>query len=218
MKWTLFAATTALLVGCVPKGKYTELEDQYEECRADLHEAKQAPPPPRQRVHDDLTADLKPLIDKGILEVEHNKGRTTIGMKAEVLFASGSADLSEGGGDAVRQVAHALARHPDAHWQVEGHTDNEPIHSDAFPTNWHLGAARAITVVEEMIHAGMPPTSLSAATFASYAPVGPNDTDAGKAKNRRIEIVLLPEINDVGHTPGPGREHPPHPPRKPRQR
>lgn len=219
MRWAIVAAT-GLMIACVPKAKYTALDDSYQECRQDLREAKAAPPPqPRDALHDDLVADLRPLIEKGVLQVEHQKGRTTIGMRAEVLFASGSADLSDGGRQTVREVAHALARHADAHWQVEGHTDDVPIHSDKFPSNWHLGAFRAITVVEEMVDAGMRPGVVSAATFASYAPVASNEAEAGRADNRRIEIVLLPEVTDVQRTPGPGRDRPPHPrPRPPHPR
>jgi chemotaxis protein MotB len=205
-----------MLVGCVPKAKYVELEDQVEECRQELRAAKAPPPKERDRVHEDLLTDLRPLVDKGVLEVERRGGRTTVAMRAEVLFASGSADLSEGGRETVREVGRALARQADARWQVEGHTDGDPIQSEAFPSNWHLGAARAITVVEELVKAGMPPKSVSAATFASYAPVASNDKEQGKAENRRIEIVLLPQGPDGQHAPGPGRDRPPKPPpRKP---
>jgi chemotaxis protein MotB len=185
--------------GCVSKSRYDELDTLYQTCQGQ-NTACQAQLDRQNSIarklledHAALAAALKPLVDKGLLTVEVVDGRSVIGMKAEVLFPSGSADLSEGGKDTVQQIARALERRTEQDFQVEGHTDSDPI-SGTYPNNWYLGAARAITVVEAMAEAGMSRDHLSAASFGQYAPVASNDTDAGKLQNRRIEIVLLPDL------------------------
>jgi chemotaxis protein MotB len=192
-----------LLVGCVPKAKYDALETRLEECQ-ERNQKREAAAKRRAEAERELQAELKPLIDKGILSVQGAGGRTVIGMRAEVLFPSGSADLSPEGAETVRTIASVLAkRTEDANFQVEGHTDTEPISTPEFPNNWYLGAARAIGVAEEMIRAGMPADRVSAATFGQNSPVAPNNSDDGRAKNRRIEIVVLPEL-DGPRGPRPG--------------
>jgi chemotaxis protein MotB len=184
----------ASLGACVPKSKYDALETQYEDCKTDLHK-REAMLKAWHEQQAALVADLKPLIDRGLLTVENVDGRLTVSMRAEVLFASGSADLSEAGLDTVTQLGKVLETRTDADWQVEGHTDNDPIATPQFPSNWHLGAARAINVTLAMIKAGMSPEHVSAATFGQFAPADSNATDAGKAANRRIEVVLLPDLS-----------------------
>ena len=82
-------------------------------------------------------------------------------------------------------------------FQVAGHTDNIPIKSAKFRSNWDLSTARAVEVVNFMIVAGMEPKRLSAAGYAAESPVAPNDTPENKAKNRRIEITLVPNLDDL---------------------
>ena len=119
-------------------------------------------------------------------------------MAADVLFASGSAVLSNSGRDNVAEIARILAKRVgDRDFQVEGHTDNEPINTPEFPNNWYLGAARAIAVTQVMINNGFPDDHISASSFADNSPVAPNASAAGKAQNRRIEIVLLPDLSDM---------------------
>lgn len=186
-----FALVAALTQGCVSKSKYAEMEARFDQCHERLEKARGKDGSP----HAELLAQLKPLVDKGLLEVTEIDGRTVIAMRSEVLFGSGSATLSDDGSHTVRDVATVLAKNTTAEWQVEGHTDDEPIASAEFPSNWHLGSARAIAVVQTMIAAGMAPNHLSAATFAEFSPVAANTSADGKAQNRRIEIVLLPEIH-----------------------
>ena len=141
----------------------------------------------------ELLEDVKPLIDRGLLSVEIVDGRVVLGMTADVLFPSGSAELSAEGKRNVAEVTQALKRRTSSqNFQIEGHTDNDPINTPEFPDNWHLGAARAITVLEFMVEGGFPKDRLSAATFGDTEPVGGN-----KAQNRRIEIVVLPDLNDL---------------------
>lgn len=144
-----------------------------------------------------LLERFKPLMDAGRLRVKIVEGRMVVELATDVLFASGSADLSEEGKAAIAEVSGLLAGIPDRRFQVEGHTDDVPIQTRRFPSNWALAAGRAITVVETMIEAGMPPERVSAAAFGEYKPTTSNDTDEGKAANRRIEIVVVPDLSDL---------------------
>lgn len=140
---------------------------------------------------------FKPLIDTGKLQVKIVDGRMVVQLATDVLFGSGSARLSKDGQDAITQVAQVLATMDGRKFQIEGHTDNVPIHTAKYKSNWELAAARAITVVKTMIDAGMKPGSVSAASFAQYEPAQPNDTPEGRAANRRIEIVLVPDLSSL---------------------
>jgi chemotaxis protein MotB len=116
---------------------------------------------------------------------------------SEVLFPSGSAVITEAGKDALHTVANAIEqiapRIPsDINWvlRVDGHTDNVPINTAQFPSNWELSSARAISVVRYLISQGVPPDRLAAAGFGEYQPIVPGDTPEARAANRRIELKL----------------------------
>lgn len=192
MRFVSILVLAWLATGCVPKGKYVELEDQLSTCRDKLN--KQRETRAGGGSSEAWKEDLRPLIDRGVLEVEEVDGRTVIGMKSEVLFGSGSAELSADGRRTVSELAKVLAKRSDSNWQVEGHTDDQAVSGEAFSSNWELGAARALSVLEVMVQGGMNPARLSAATFGEYAPVASNANDASRAQNRRIEVVLLPEV------------------------
>lgn len=144
-----------------------------------------------------LIARFKALIDAGKLRVKIVDGRMVVELATDVLFSSGSAQLSNEGKKAIFEVAKVLASIPDRKFQVEGHTDNVPISTEQFPSNWELAAARSITVVKTMLVAGMPPPRIAAASFADVRPAVPNDTKEGKKANRRIEITLVPDLSSL---------------------
>jgi chemotaxis protein MotB len=144
----------------------------------------------------DLVARFQTLIDAGKLDVRIVDGRMVVVLKTDILFPSGSAELSPEGRDAIGQVAAVLSEIPDRRFQVEGHTDDVPIRVK-YPSNWYLASARAIGVVERMIEAGMAPSRVSAAAFADTNPVAPNTTEEGRALNRRIEIVVVPDLSGL---------------------
>lgn len=196
MNRILLAAALVLAAGCVPKQKYDDVEQRLQQCQ-ERNQRMRAVIDRRVKAHEDLMRELKPLVDQGLLEVEVVDGRTTLGMRAEVLFASGSANLSDAGRKAVQDVARVLAKRTDEEFQVEGHTDDQAISTPEFADNWALGAARAINVMKAMVDAGMPADRLSAATFGPTAPAAPNTNDANRARNRRIEIVLMPDLSDL---------------------
>lgn len=204
------ASLLALSSGCVSKGKYVDLENQYSQSQQQLGElksqndrlqqivaAQDAAAQRRLQAFRELVAELKPLVDQGLLEVTVDEGRVVVGMASDVLFASGSATLSEKGRDIAVKVGNLLVRRTDRDLQIQGHTDSEPIATKEFPDNWRLGSARALAVVDAMTAAGVPADRLSAATFASHRGVVPNNSDANKARNRRIEIVIEPDFSDL---------------------
>jgi len=115
----------------------------------------------------------------------------------KILFDPGKTDLKPEGKDALTQVTAVLKGLQNRNFQVAGHTDNIPIKSAKFRSNWDLSTARAVEVVNFMIMAGMEPKRLSAAGYAAESPVAPNDTPENKAKNRRIEITLVPNLDDL---------------------
>jgi chemotaxis protein MotB len=142
-----------------------------------------------------LLAKFKKLIDAGKLQVKIIDGRMVLALPTDVLFDSGSAKLSKAGLEAVTEVAAVLKTIKQRRFQVEGHTDTVPIRTARFPSNWELSQARALGVVKAMVAGGMNPLSLSAAGYGEYHPVATNDTEIGKAQNRRIEIVLVPDLS-----------------------
>jgi len=140
---------------------------------------------------------FKNLIDAGKLQVKIVDGRMVVALASDVLFASGSSKLSKDGEGAIGEVAQLLSEIPGRQFQVEGHTDNVPIRTAQYPSNWDLAAARAITVVKTMVEAGLPADRISAAAFGEFKPARPNDSPEGKAANRRIEIVVVPDLSSL---------------------
>jgi chemotaxis protein MotB len=140
---------------------------------------------------------FKKLIEAGKLKVKIVEGRMVVELATDILFASGSATLSKEGKAAITEVAGLLASIPGRDFQVAGHTDNVPINTAQYPSNWELAGARAITVVRTMVAAGMPPERISAASYADTKPVAPNDSNETRAQNRRIEIVVVPDLSTL---------------------
>lgn len=178
------------------KGNLASDVESMKQALAEL-EARKAEAEKRIAAYRDLLARFQRLIDSGKLKVKIVDGRMVVELATDVLFASGSADLSAEGKAAIVEVAGILASIPDRSFQVEGHTDNVPIRTAQYPSNWELAAARSLSVVKTMVEAGMPAGRISAASFADSRPVAPNDSPAGKAANRRIEIVVVPDLSTL---------------------
>lgn len=205
----------ALMAACIPEEEFRALQEENARLTARVARLDAIVDKEREAVKE-LRQDLKPLIERGVISIEVKDGRVMLGMKSDVLFQKGSAELSADGRDAVQQLARALGqRTADRDFQVEGHTDNDPINTAAFPNNWYLGAARGIVVTEAMIAAGMPRHHVSAATFSDTHPVDGNTSAAGQALNRRIDVVLVPDVSDIykrlekpmkGDGPGKGKK------------
>jgi chemotaxis protein MotB len=144
-----------------------------------------------------LTDRLRSMIDAGKLSVRIRKGRMLISLPNDVLFDSGSAALKKAGQDAIGQVAQALAGFTDRQFLVAGHTDDKPIHSARFPSNWELSTERAVVVTRFLISKGLRPDSLGAVGYGEFDPAVPNDTGEHRAQNRRIEIQLQPNLSEL---------------------
>ncbi len=145
-----------------------------------------------------IASKLKSMIDAGQLEVVMRDGRINLKLPDNILFPSGSKRLKRGGREALGQVAEALKGVEDRDFLIAGHTDNVPVGRDSrFKDNWQLSTERAVEVVRLMIKNGVPETQLVAAGYGEHDPIAPNDTKEGRAKNRRLEIVLMPKIENI---------------------
>jgi chemotaxis protein MotB len=115
-----------------------------------------------------------------------------------VLFDSGSATLRADGREVLAALVSALTELPNS-VAIEGHTDDRPIASAVFPSNWELSTARASSVLRFLVDEhGFPPSRLSAAGYADQRPLAPNDSDASRAQNRRVEVVVLSTVDGEG--------------------
>lgn len=145
----------------------------------------------------DMLTRFKGLIEAGKLNVKIVDGRMVLTLPMDILFDTGKAKLSDEGKTALVEVGQELAKIADKEFQVEGHTDNVPIYNERFPSNWELASARALVVLKTLQGAGIAPGQLSAAAFGEFKPAVDNGTDEGKAKNRRIEIVIVPDLSNL---------------------
>jgi len=147
-----------------------------------------------------MKARFQRMIDTGTLDVTYRRGRMIVELPEGVLFASGSAELSEEGQEAVKSVARILRKVPRHRFLVGGHTDSVRAVKE-YKSNWALSAARAVEVTESLIRAGLLPKRLVVAGYAQYDPVASNASESGRQKNRRIEIILEPYVEEPS-TPG----------------
>jgi chemotaxis protein MotB len=176
-----------------------ELSRTLEDAKARLEELRkqQLAADARAATFRKLVEKFRAMIDAGQLKVVVRDGRMIIALESDVLFDSGKTAIKPAGQTALASVAHVLAGITDRKYQVAGHTDNVPIHTARFPSNWELSTARAVEVANFLIASGMQPAQLSAAGYGEFDPVAPNDTPENRAHNRRIEIVLQPNLADL---------------------
>jgi len=143
-----------------------------------------------------LLEKMKSEISKGQVTISELKGKLTVNMVDSILFDSGKAEVKKGGLEILGKVTSILKDVNDKSIRIEGHTDNVQISralAQRYPTNWELSAARAINVARYLQGQGIDPGQLSAVAYGEWKPVAVNDTEEGKAKNRRIEIILVPK-------------------------
>jgi len=133
---------------------------------------------------------LAPLIDKNLVKINKNDLWIEIEIKSSILYSSGSAKLQSQAVPVLRKVAKIVAEF-DNQIQVEGFTDDLPIDTDEFPSNWELSSARAASVVHLFSQYNVKPKRLSAVGYAEFKPIAKNNSAAGRSKNRRINIVVL---------------------------
>jgi chemotaxis protein MotB len=168
------------------------LERALEELRARERQAQQ-----RLQVFTEMLNKFKAMIDSGKLRVRVVRGRMVVELAENILFDSARADLKKEGQEALTQVAGVLTSIQNRDFQIAGHTDNIPIKSARFPSNWELSTARAVVVTKFLGEQGVDPSRLSAAGYADTQPVAANTDAEGRAQNRRIEIVLMPNLDEL---------------------
>jgi chemotaxis protein MotB len=148
------------------------------------------PSPELARVQSDIAAALAPLIRSNLVRVTRKGSVLEVQMSTDILFNSGVAELSPAANKVLEQLAAALKPWPNS-VRVEGHTDDRPISSAIFHSNWELSAARAASVVRLFIAHGLSPARLAVIGYGQFRPVDSNLTDAGRNANRRIEIIIV---------------------------
>ncbi|UCF72495.1 MAG: OmpA family protein [Deltaproteobacteria bacterium] len=147
--------------------------------------------------YENLLEDMKSEIEKGEITITQLRGKLKVNMLDEILFDSGKTTIKPQGFEVLERVGSILLNVEDRAINIEGHTDNVPIGAELrkkYPTNWELSAARATNVARYLQEkTGINPSLLSATGYGEYQPVDSNETEEGRAKNRRIEIVLVPK-------------------------
>ena len=151
-----------------------------------------------RKLKDAISKALTNFEGKG-LTVEQRNGKVYISMENKLLFQSGSWYVGSQGKQAVKQLGSVLAENPEISVLIEGHTDNVPYKGNAqLSSNWDLSAKRATSIVNILReNDAINPENLTAAGRGEYAPIATNDTSEGKAKNRRIEVILTPKLDEI---------------------
>ncbi len=140
----------------------------------------------------DLFKVMEPLVKEGQVRVTQSARGVAVEINASVLFASGQAALESPSIKVLKAVGQVLAKVPND-IQVEGYTDNTPINTVAYPSNWELSTARASSVVRLFIETGVDPARLVAVGYAENRPVEANTSPEGRSRNRRVTVMILSE-------------------------
>lgn len=152
-----------------------------------------------ERAKAELENQLKGEIDNKNVKVEMLEKGLVITFVAEVLFDSGKADLRSTSSKTLTKVADVLTTTvKDLSIGVEGHTDNVPIKHSGWKSNWELSSARSLSVVHFLAANGVNEKRISSSAFSEFRPVASNADAAGRQKNRRVEIVIIPPIEKKG--------------------
>ena len=169
--------------------------------RLDELRAARAASEKRAALYHSVALRLKAQIDAGDIQVVVRDGRMVVLLPNDVLFDTGRTEVKATGQESLKAIAGVLRAEPDRHFQVAGHTDNVPIHTARFPSNWELSTGRALRVMHFLKEQGVPAAALSAAGYADVDPISANDTPEGRKQNRRTEITLQPDVSDLVQLP-----------------
>lgn len=201
--------------GCgVSKKDYTALQDQANQCQSALSSASSAKASceknlgstkqeltqqleEKTQTYENLMDSLQKEVREGKIKISEMNDRLTVNLIDKILFDSGSTDIQEEGKAALQKIAGVLKDVKDKRIQVEGHTDDVklgPTLRKKFPSNWELSTARSTAIVRYLAEFGVPEKKLSATGYSMFSPVAPNANEEGRQQNRRIEIVLVPEL------------------------
>jgi len=169
--------------------KVTALRNENEELKKSKEKVQQT-----SKTYETMLEKMKSEVAEGQVTITELKGKLTVNMVDAILFDSGQSEVKKRGQEVLEKLVDVLKDVKGKVIRVEGHTDNVQIHGSLakkYPSNWELSSARAINVTRYLQKAGIDPAMLSTAAYGEYRPVAPNDTKEGRAKNRRIEIVLV---------------------------
>jgi len=196
------------LATMLPKPRRAAREDKAEVQRREVKEKMRS-------MATEIARILQPLVKEGHVRVTETALGVTVEINASVLFAVGDARLAPSAANALRSLAGVLSA-TEFPVTVEGHTDDSPISTPQFPSNWELSVVRASSVVRLFVEAGVPARRLTATGYGEQRPVGDNQTPEGRARNRRVAILIeaptvtgipsdVPLANPVAGSPMPGR-------------
>jgi len=150
-------------------------------------------------IADRLTAALAPLIDRGMISVRRTELWIEVEINSDILFPTGSAALDVHARQTLASLAEVLRDVPNS-VRVEGHTDNVPIATATFPSNWELSAGRAASVVHLFADQGVQPSRLAMVGYGQFRPREENDSAQGRNRNRRVMVIILA---DTSHSVDP---------------
>jgi chemotaxis protein MotB len=176
-----------------------ELEMQNEKLKMDmaaLQKSKTEEAQKTSKTYEEMLEKMKNEIARGEVAISELKGELSVKMLDSVLFESKKAEVKPEGELVLRKIVDVLKSVKNKAIRIEGHTDNVQITgllADKYPSNWEFSAARAVNVTRHLQQQGINPSMLSAVAYGEYHPAASNDNDEGKARNRRIELVLFPK-------------------------
>jgi len=146
------------------------------------------------RLQREVQDAMRALIDARLVTVRRESMWLEIEINTDILFSSGSGEFSQAAEPVLDKLAEVLKRFPNP-IRVEGHTDDRPIHTGAFPSNWELSAARAASVVHQFTKQGIDPLRLEIVGFGEFRPRQPNSSSEGRNANRRVAVLVLEAVS-----------------------
>jgi chemotaxis protein MotB len=150
------------------------------------------------QVYRKLSEAIKAIDATGRVKVAQSERGVTISITDTMLFKPGEAIVLAESRETLLRVASVLTDFPHQ-IRIEGHTDNVPIHTKEFPTNWELSASRALNITRFLTEGGyLPADRLAASGYGEFHPIAPNDTPEGRSQNRRVEVVILKSLKSEG--------------------
>jgi chemotaxis protein MotB len=171
----------AFIAGCVPQQQYNQEVQQVQHLSY------------MDNTYRQLNQNLQTEVNADQVQIQQLQNRLQVTMVNAILFPEGGWELSSSGQQELGKIVPTLQSITGKQIVIEGFTDNEPILeplASRFPNNWYLSSARAISIVTYLEGQGLDPNQLSAVAFGKYHPIASNDTPAGRAQNRRINIVI----------------------------
>jgi chemotaxis protein MotB len=153
--------------------------------------------PRKERISSQLSILLKKQIESNQVMIKDTKDGIAINLLELLMFETGKADIRPQAEETLDAIADFLSQ-MNNRIRVEGHTDNIPIHTAVFPSNWHLSVARAMNTGYSLMEKGVPQQRISIAGYSEFQPVAENDSPENRAKNRRVEIVIITESSRTG--------------------